>query len=75
MKPKSWAKRSSQSNSLADPIAISIKWANSFLEHLPAPSAILIGIEEAALRICDANPYFSSEGKVEVSWYISVVKA
>jgi hypothetical protein len=39
---------------------------NSLSPFLPAPSAILLGIETTALLIWLDNPYFSSDGKIFV---------
>ena len=43
---------------------ISKNLINSLVDDLPAPSAILDGIETAALLNWEVNPNFSSEGKL-----------
>ena len=44
------------SSSANEPLDIPMKFKNSFSPFLPAPSAILLGIETAALLICCASP-------------------
>ena len=55
---------------LGEPIAMLRKLANSLLPLLPAPSAMLDGIETAARVICETNPYFSLAGNILVTSYI-----
>ena len=62
------------SNSAALPWAICRKLMNYFLLFLAAPSAILLGIDTAARRICETKPNFSSAGKFAVILYIPVTK-
>ena len=52
------------------PIEISRKYLNCLFVALPAPSAILHGMETAQLLNCDVNPYFSSFGKFALTSYI-----
>jgi len=40
---------------------------------LPQPSAIFVGMEDAALLICEVNPYNSLLGISYVRRYISIV--
>ena len=58
------------SSSDMDPREIYKNCLNSFLEFLPAPSAMLLGIETAHLRIWFVSPYFSASGNFEVILYI-----
>ena len=71
---RSLASKRRVSSSLSEPIAKLKKFKNSFLDFLPAPSAMLEGIETAALRICEVSPYFSFEGNSLVIRYISLTK-
>jgi len=47
----------------------------SFVEFLAAPSAMLEGIDTAALLICEINPNFSSEGNLELNLYVETTKS
>jgi hypothetical protein len=57
----------SVSSSLAEPCAFDKKYVNSFDEFRAAPSAMLAGIETAALRIWEVKPNLSSLGKDSVA--------
>ncbi len=70
-KPSSALSKISVSSSVIEPKAICKNWINSLLLFLAAPSAIFIGKETAALRICETSPNFSSEGNLSVTDYIS----
>src|SRR6478735_657968 len=72
---KSLASNRSVSISLSEPKAILKKFINSFFDFLPAPSAILVGIETAALLNCETNPNFSDAGKYSVLRYISLANS
>lgn len=62
-------------NSEHEPVAMMKNLFNSGIESRPQPSAILVGIEEEDLLICDINPYISSLGKFDVALYIAKVKS
>ena len=49
--------------------------AKSALVFLPAPSAMLLGIDIAQRLIWEVNPYFSSTGIASISLYTDVAKA
>lgn len=70
IKSKSSESNKSVSSSLADPNAMYKNCCSSLSDRRAAPSAILTGMEVQALRICDVNPNFSSDGNFEVSTYI-----
>src|SRR5262249_61422429 len=50
-------------------------WTNSLVFFLAAPSAILLGIETAALRSCAVRPNCSRAGKFSSSLYKSTTKS
>jgi len=58
-----------------EPLAIYKKCKNSFVDALVYPSAILEGIETAALCIWEARPNFSDEGRLLESKYIFSTKS
>ena len=70
--PRLAANRSSVSTSQAEPSEYRRKFAKSVALILPHPSAMLIGIDVTARRICDWRPNFSSFGKFCVMRYISL---
>src|SRR5262245_17542023 len=50
-------------------------WTNSLVFFLAAPSAMLLGIETAALRSCAVRPNCSRAGKFSSSLYQSTTKS
>lgn len=60
--PISLESKISYSTSEAEPDAMFRKFANSAFVRRPHPSAILVGIDETALRIYDVKPKTSSFG-------------
>jgi hypothetical protein len=74
MKPSSEEINNWVSGSLNDPFATLKNRANSLLLLRAAPSAMLLGMETAALRICVVKPKSSSFGKVRVAAYTEVTR-
>jgi len=63
------------SNSDKEPKAMYRNLIYSFVEFLAAPSAMLEGIDSAALLICEIKPNFSSEGNLELNLYVETTKS
>lgn len=69
MYPKSLAKINWYSSSEQEPVDITKNRFSSGKLFRPHPSAILVGIEDADLRICEISPNCSSRGKEPVREY------
>lgn len=67
--------KSKVSGSLAEPAATYRNCTNSLFDLRAAPSAMLTGIETAALLIWEIIPNFSSAGKPLVTKYASLAKS
>ena len=75
MNSKSFAIANSVSTSFSDPRAILRNRSISASESLPHPSAMLVGMDTAALLICDVKPNRSASEKFEVSRYALVANS
>lgn len=75
MNPNSILKRRSVSISVIELIEICKNWINSLELFLAAPSAILTGIDTAALLSCEINPNLSSFGNSFVKLYTFLTKS